>query len=137
MDPLDVLHHLSNVMTVHEWQEFKATEDYMWMMARIEGYKGAHMKRLAEAGKKRRTEAWVIALEMAHSIVSQELDELGLEVPEEQRTVSIQTLAERLLMEQDLTPPTFTAWTDCATCGRVPVPKEVEPVTPNCPWCQL
>jgi hypothetical protein len=137
MDPLSVVNHLSNVLTVSEWQAFQLTEDYLWLMARIEGFKGAHMEKLVEAGKRRRQEAWGISLEMADSIVMQELKELGLDVPEEQRKVSVQALAEKLMMEQNLTPPTFTSWSDCVTCGRVPVPEKTEDSTHHCPWCQL
>lgn len=135
MDPLSVIHHLQNVLTVHEWQAFKETEEYLWYMARINGYRGAHMDRLVEAGRRRRSEAWAIAQEMAESVLEQEARELGLvlEPPERERVA--QRMAERLLIEQHITPPTFTAWADCASCGRVAVPQGVQSVTANCPWC--
>lgn len=137
MDTLGVLNHLSNVMTVDEWQQFKDTDDYLWMMARVEGYRGASMKKLSEAGTKRRAAAWEIAKEMAHSIIQAEIAELPLEIEDEQVQGLIDRLAEKLMVEQNLTPPTFTAWTDCSTCGRVPVPVGTDATTPNCPWCQV
>ena len=135
MDTLAVLNHLSNVLTVQEWQAFKETDDYLWMMARIEGYKGAHMQQLIDAGKRRRDEAWEIAKDMARNVVAMEVAELPIEIsPEGQERMAIAT-AERLLMQQHITPPTFTAWCDCATCGRVPVPEGTSAETNNCAWC--
>lgn len=135
MDALSVIHHLQNVLTVHEWQAFKETEEYLWYMARIHGYRGAHMDKLVEAGKRRRSEAWEIAQEMAENVLAQEVSELGLRVSPEQKISGVNRMAERLLMEQNLTPPTFTCWSDCATCGRVPVPQGFDLTTINCPWC--
>jgi hypothetical protein len=135
MDALSVLNHLSNVLTVEEWQAFKETEDYLWMMARVEGYKGAHMQQLIDAGKRRRSEAWEIALDMARNVVSIESEELPIALSDDAKERLIVHSAERLLMDQNLTPPTFTAWTDCATCGRVPVPANTPSETPHCAWC--
>lgn len=137
MDQLGVLNHLSGVMTVDEWGDFKQTDDYLWMMAKIEGYRGKTMAKLVAAGQRRRSEAWVIAQEMATNIITKEIEELPLEINNEQVQALIVGLAEKLLCEQNISPPTFVNWADCQTCGRVPVPKGVEAVTPNCPWCNL
>ena len=137
MDTLGVLNHLSNVMTIEEWQQFKDTEEYLWMMARVEGYRGASMKKLSEAGTRQRAEAWEIARDMANSIIKAEIAELPLDIEDTQVQVLIERLAEKLMVEQNLTPPTFTSWSDCSTCGRVPVPDGTEALTPNCPWCQV
>lgn len=135
MDPLGVLNHLSGVMTVEQWQQFKATDEYLWMMARAEGYRGNAMRKLAKAGSKRRAEAWEVAQEIATNIIRAEIAELPLEITDEQAQVLVTRLAEKLMVEQNYTPPTFTAWADCQTCGRVPVPPDTEKATPNCPWC--
>lgn len=137
MDALGVLNHLSGIMTPEEWAEFRDSEEGLWMRARVEGYRGAAMQKLVEAGKRRRSEAWEIALDMANNIISAEAEEIPLVLEDEQRTQLVTRLAEKLLCEQNVTPPTFTAWTDCATCDRVPVPEGTDLVTPNCPWCSL
>ena len=135
MDTLGVLNHLSGVMTIEEWQEFKASDDYLWMMARVEGYRGNAMKKLAKAGSVRRSEAWKVAQEIATNIIRAEIAELPLEIGDEQVQVLVTKLAEKMMCEQNYTPPTFTAWTECQTCGKVPVPAGTETETPNCPWC--
>lgn len=137
MDALRNLNHLSSVLTVEEWQVFKTTEDYLWMMAHAQQFKGQEMDELVKRGAKRREEAWTIALEMADSIISEEVKEVSMDVTEEQRRHLATSLAEKLLVEQNLTPPTFTAWCDCETCGRVPCPKDTPALTPNCPWCMV
>ena len=137
MDTLRAIEHLSAVLTVEEWQAFKETDDYLWMMASAEKYRGNSMDELIRRGVKRRTEAWEIALDMAKNILEREVAELAIDVPEEQMTKSRIALAEKLLIEQNLTPPTFTAWCDCDSCGRVPVPEGTPGVTPNCPWCMI
>lgn len=137
MDSLGVLDHLSGIMTVEEWQAFKATDEYLWLSARVEGYRGNAMKKLAKAGKKRRAEAWLVAKDMAANIIQAEIAELPLEIGDEQAQLLITRLAEKLMVEQNYTPPSFTAWADCQTCGRVPVPPETEATTPNCPWCMI
>ena len=137
MDQLGVLNHLSGLLTVSEWADFKQTDDYLWMVARVEGYRGKNMAKLVAAGQRRRSEAWVIAQDMAKNIISKEIEELPLEIDNEQVQVLIIGLAEKLLCEQNISPPTFTNWTDCQSCGRVPVPTGVEAVTTNCPWCNL
>lgn len=136
MEPLAVLKHLSNVLTTHEWQAFKGTEDYLWLVSRAEGYKGAAWEQLVKEGTQRRQEAWAIAVDMARSIIEQEVAELGVDTPEEQKQGLMIRLAERLLIEQDLTPATFTAWTDCDYCGRVPVPEGTAETVAVCPWCE-
>lgn len=135
MDPLSVLNHLSKVLTVHEWAAFKETEDYLWMVARADNYKGPAMRQLVEQGNKRRQECWEWALSMASDIVTSEVAELGLDVPEEQRAKVVERMAEKLMIEQDLTPPSFTSWTVCDECGKVPVPVGFDEACPNCPWC--
>ena len=135
MDTLRALEHLSNVLTVDEWREFKATDEYLWMVARTQGYRGGAMEELVARGTKRREEAWGIALDMARSIVEDDLRELSIDIPEENKRVAIKGLAEKLLVEQDIVPPTYTAWADCEQCGRVPVPEESEEVMASCPWC--
>ncbi len=137
MDTLGVLNHLSNVMTIEEWRAFKESDDYMWMQARVEGYRGASMDKLIAAGKKRREEAWAIALDMAANIIKAEREELPIDVPEEQAAVLVQRLAEKLMCEQSLIPPRFTKLVECASCGPVHAPEDTESKTPNCPWCQL
>jgi len=137
MDTLGVLNHLAGVMTIDQWQAFKATDDYLWMMAKVEGYRGASMKKLTRAGKKRRAEAWVIAQDMARSIIRAEMEELELVMPDEQVQTLIVRLAEKLMCEQNFTPPTFTEWAECETCGKVPVPPGTDNKTPNCPWCMI
>lgn len=135
MDTLRALEHLSNVLTVSEWAEFKATDDYLWMVARSQGYRGPAMEELVAKGVKRRTEAWAIAMDMARSIIEQDLVEVSANVPEENKAVAIKQLAEKLLVEQDIVPPTYTAWSDCDQCGRVPVPEGSEEILAICPWC--
>lgn len=135
MDPLGVLNHLSGVMTPEMWQAFKATDDYLWLMARAEGYRGNAMKKLARAGRRRRAEAWEVAKGIATNIIQAEIAELPLEITDEQAQMLVIRLAEKLMCEQNYTPPTFTAWAECETCGRVPVPPDTETKTPNCPWC--
>jgi|694.fasta_scaffold05059_24 hypothetical protein len=135
MDTLRALNHLSNVLTVDEWAAFKSTDEYHWMVARTNGYRGSSMEELMKRGSGRRREAWSIALEMAESIVADDLRELAANVPDEQRQRTTERLAEKLMVEQGLTPPTFTAWCDCDSCGRVPAPAGTPDSTPNCPWC--
>jgi hypothetical protein len=137
MDTLGVLNHLSGVMTTKEWSEFKGTEDYLWMQARVEGYRGTHMGKLIEAGKRRREEAWVIALDMAQNIIRAEMEEIPVDVPEQQEKILVDRLAEKLMCEQGLVPPRFTKLVECQTCGPVHAPEDAEPLMPNCPWCQL
>lgn len=137
MDSLGVLNHLSGVMSIEEWQEFKATEEYLWMTARVEGYRGNAMKKLAKAGAKRRAEAWIVAQEIATNIMGAEVKEMNLELPEEQVQALTIKLAEKLMCEQNFTPPTFTDWALCETCGKVPVPPGTDNKTPNCPWCMI
>ena len=136
MEPLAVLKHLSNVLTTQEWQAFKCTEDYLWLTARADGYKGKAWEQLVKEGTERRREAWLIATDMAESIIAQEIAELGVDTPEEHRKQLILRLAEQLMVEQDLTPATFTAWTDCEYCGRVPVPEGTAEIVTVCPWCE-
>lgn len=135
MDPAKVLDHLSNVLTVDEWREFTQTEDYLWMCARAEKYQGKAMDELVKRGTKKRQEAWKIALEMAESIVREDLKESSVNIPEEQRRRVEQQLAEHLLVEQDITPPTYRFWADCAQCGRVLVPEQGDEILASCPWC--
>jgi hypothetical protein len=135
VDTLRALEHLSNVLTVDEWQRFKSTDEYLWMVARTERYRGPAMEELVRKGTKRREEAWAIALDMARSIIEQDLREVSADVPEEARRAAIKGLAEKLLVEQDIVPPTYTAWCDCVQCGRVPVPEESDEVMAACPWC--
>lgn len=137
MDALRSLEHLSSVLTVEEWQAFKSTDDYLWMLAHTRKFHGKEMDELVKRGTQKRKEAWEIALEMAQSITDAEIKELGVEVMDEQRNMLITQMAEKLLVEQNLTPPTFTAWCDCDTCGRVPCPEGTEEITTNCPWCSL
>ena len=137
MDTLDVWRHLSGVMTAEEWAEFRDSEDGLWLKARIEGFKGASMKRLVEAGKRRRAEAWEIASDMARNIINAEIEEMELEVPEENRALLIERLAEKLLCEQSIIPPRFTKLVQCETCGPVHAPAETDDVTPKCPWCEI
>lgn len=135
MDTLRALEHLSNVLTVDEWQRFKATDEYLWMVARTQGYRGPAMEELVAKGVKRREEAWTIALDMARSIIEKDLKDLSYNAPEENKKLAIKQLAEKLLVEQDIVPPTYTAWADCEQCGRVPVPEEQDEVMARCPWC--
>jgi hypothetical protein len=135
VDTLRALEHLSNVLTVDEWQEFKRTDDYLWMVSRVNGYRGSSMDELVRRGMKRREEAWQIANEMAESIVSSDLADVAINVPEEGKRMVVRKLAEKLLVEQDVIPLTYTAWADCDVCGRVPVPEGSEEVVSNCPWC--
>jgi len=135
VDTLRALEHLSNVLTTDEWSQFKSTDEYLWMIARTQGYRGPAMEELVAKGTKRRAEAWEIALEMAQSITDQELAELSLFIPEENKRMAIRQLAEKLLVEQDTVPPTFTAWADCDQCGRVPVPEGSDETLAVCPWC--
>lgn len=135
MDTLRVLQHLSNVLTVEEWQEFKSTDDYLWMVARTQGYRGLAMEELVQKGTKRREEAWAIALDMAKVIIEEDLKDISVNVPEQNKRESIKQLAEKLLVEQDIVPPSYTAWADCEQCGRVPVPEEQDEVMAICPWC--
>lgn len=135
MDALRVLEHLSNVLTVAEWAEFKSTDDYLWMCARSQGYRGPAMDKLVAKGTKRRAEAWAIAMDMAKSVIEQDLAELSANVPEENKQAAIKELAEQLLVEQDITPPTYTQWSDCNQCGRVPVPQGSDEILARCPWC--
>lgn len=132
-----MLNHLSNVLTVEEWQLFKATDDYLWMAARAQGYSGKEMDELVKRGAVRRDEAWKIALEIAESVIAQDMAEVAANVTEEQKRQVVVSMAEKLLMEQNITPPTFTAWADCDSCGRVLVHEGTPESTPNCPWCML
>lgn len=135
MDTLRALEHLSNVLTVDEWREFTQTDEYLWMVARTEGYRGKAMEELVRRGSKRRQEAWLLALDMARSIVIEDLRDSSSHLPSEQVRRVEQTLAEHLLVEQDIIPPTYTAWSDCQQCGKVPVPEGSSDVLPVCPWC--
>jgi len=135
VDTLRALEHLSNVLTTDEWSQFKSTDEYLWMIARTQGYRGPAMEELVAKGTKRRAEAWEIALEMAQSITDQELAELSLFIPEENKRMAIRQLAEKLLVEQDTVPPTFTAWADYDHGGRVPVPEGSDETLAVCPWC--
>lgn len=135
MDTLRALEHLSNVLTVEEWREFKATDEYLWMVARTQGYRGPAMEELVAKGTKRRTDAWDVALDMARSIIEQDLVDASAHLPDEQKKGVVRQLAEKLLVEQDIVPPTFTAWSDCQQCGRVPVPEESDEIMAVCPWC--
>jgi hypothetical protein len=137
MDALEVLNHLSGVMTADEWREFKESEDGLWLRARVEGFKGASMKKLIDAGKRRRSEAWEVASEMARNIINAEIEELGLDIPDEQRAVLVERLGEKLMCEQSIVPPRFTKLVTCSTCGPVHAPEDTETQTPNCPWCSL
>lgn len=135
MDALRALTHLSNVLTVDEWAAFKNTDEYHWMVARTEGYRGSSMTELIKRGAARRAEAWAIAHEMANSIVREEMAELTVNVPEEQMQRTVNAMAEKLMMDQDLTPPSFTAFCECQECGPVACPEGTPKITPNCPWC--
>ena len=135
MDALRTLNHLSCVLTVEEWQSFKETEEYLWIMAHAQKFRGHEMDELVKRGTKRREEAWKIALDMADSIISQEVQEVSFPITEEQRGHLVTACAEKLLVEQNITPPTFTAWTDCDECGRVPCHSGSPASSPNCPWC--
>lgn len=137
MDTLGVLNHLSGVMTPEEWREFRESDDGLWMRARVEGYRGASMQRLVEAGKRRRAEAWEIALDMSKNIIATELEEIPVDVPEDQVGVLIERLAEKLMCEQSVVPPRFTKLVQCKTCGPVHAPEDTDLVTPNCPWCEI
>jgi hypothetical protein len=123
------------VLTVEEWSEFRKTDEYLWMVTRTEGYRGKAMDELIKRGTKRREEAWKIALDMAESIVASDLAEAAMNVPEEGRRMAVRQLAEKLLVEQDTIPLTYTAWSDCQQCGRVPVPEGSDEVLAICPWC--
>lgn len=135
MDTLRALEHLSNVLTVEEWREFKSTDEYLWMVARTQGYRGPAMEELVAKGTRRRSEAWDVAMDMARSIIEDELRDISSYVPEENKRQSIKQLAEKLLVEQDIVPPTYTAWADCNQCGRVPVLEGSDEVLAICPWC--
>lgn len=137
MDPLGVLNHLSGIMTREQWEAFKESDDGLWLQARVEGYRGTAMKKLVEAGKKRRAEAWAVAMDMASNIIRVEVEELKLDIPEEQIAVVTQRLAEKLMCEQSIVPPRFTKLVQCKTCGPVHAPEDTELVTPNCPWCLI
>ena len=137
MDSLEVWRHLSGVMTAEQWQEFRDSDDGMWLRARIEGFKGASMKKLIEAGKRRRAEAWEVASDMARNIITAEIEEMKLDVPEDTKAVLIERLAEKLMCEQSIIPPRYTKLVQCKTCGPVHAPEETELVTPNCPWCEI
>lgn len=135
MDALKLIEHLSNVLTVEEYQAWKESDDYLWMMARYEGYRGAHMDKLVQAGRRRRSEAWAIAQDMARAVLESDAAEMGLNLDSDRKAKLIQSTAEKLLIEQSITPPTFVAWADCETCGRVAVPPGLEKTIINCPWC--
>jgi hypothetical protein len=137
MDALEELNRMSGLMTAEQWQEFKESDDGLWLRARVEGFKGTSMNKLIEAGKRRRAEAWEIAFDMARNIVNAEVQELKLEIPEEQQRVLGERLAEKLCCEQSIIPPRFSKLVTCSTCGPVHAPEDTETETPNCPWCQL
>jgi hypothetical protein len=131
-DALGRIKNLENFMELNHYLAFRETEDYLWLKLRASGYEDPEAwATLIELGSKRRAEAWQIAKEMATSILS---DQRGVERGNFDSVV--EKLAEKLLVEQDLVPPTFTEWTECESCGRMPVPKRFEKThSPNCPWC--
>lgn len=135
MHPAKVLEHLSNVLTVDEWREFTQTEDYLWMCARADGYQGSAMDELVKRGTRRREAAWAVALDVARSVVAQEMEAAGCSIPSEHVRKAEEILAEKLMVEQDITPPTFKFWADCCQCGRVPVPEKSDEILACCPWC--
>lgn len=136
MDTLRALEHLSNVLTVEEWSEFRKTDDYLWMITRTKGYRGEAMDELIKRGTRRREEAWKVALDVAESVVISDLAEIGVVVPEDAQRQAIRRQAEKLLVEQDIIPLSYTAWADCNQCGRVPVLEGSDAVLAICPWCE-
>lgn len=131
-DALARIKNLENFMELNHYLAFRETEDYLWLKLRASGYEDPEAwAALIELGSKRRAEAWQIAKEMATSILS---DQRGVERSDFDSVV--QRLAEKLLVEQDICPPTFNKWTECETCGRMPVPESFKfEQSPNCPWC--
>lgn len=137
MDALAAWKHLSGYLTADEWQDFANSDDGLWLRARVEGFKGLGMRRLVDAGKKRRAQAWDIARDMATNIIGAEIEELELDVPPENKSVLIERLAEKLMCEQSIIPPRFSKLVQCESCGPVHAPEDTDPVTPNCPWCEV
>lgn len=136
-DALGRIKNLENFMELNHYLAFRETEDYLWLKLRASGYEDPEAwATLIELGSKRRTEAWQIAKEIAANVLRAEWDGIGSQYSEEDLGRVSERLAEQLMVEQNLTPPTFTDWTECESCGRMPVPPRFQKThSPNCPWC--
>lgn len=136
-DALDRLSALEKALTVSEYMQFKETDQYLWLKLRATGYDDDKLwSKVIERGTARRQEAWTIAREMARSILLDEVKGLSVDVDEDKLSTAVDAFAEQLLVQQDIVPPTFTKWTECETCGRMPVPEKFSLTSsPHCPWC--
>jgi hypothetical protein len=134
---LESIKNLENFMELNSYLMFRQTEDYLWLKLRATGYTDPEAwATLIELGSKRRAEAWQIAQEMATSILKDQWDSRGHEYQQSDLDSVVRKLAEKLLVEQDICPPTFNKWCECETCGRMPVPERFQAEqSANCPWC--
>lgn len=136
-DALRAIKNLERRMTLAEYMEFRTQDEFLWLQLRATGYEDPEAwAQVIERGTNRRAEAWTIAKEMATSIMRDEWDARGHEYRQSDLDAVAERLAEQLMVEQHITPPTFTKWIECETCGRMPVPERVqEQHAANCPWC--
>jgi hypothetical protein len=136
-DALERLQKLERYMELNDFLLFREHDEYLWLKLRASGYRDAEAwKKLIARGTHRREEAWQIAREMARSILGREWQALGVEAESRDLAAVSDQFAEQLMVEQDIVPPTFTEWTQCESCGRMPVPQRFgKQQSPNCPWC--
>ena len=135
MDALTKLHFASRYMTSNQWENYIQSEEYMWARARIEGYKGAYMDKLVAAGNRKVSEAWAVASDIADKVVSEELMSMPSEIKRPAREPLVRELAEQLLREQSMVPPTYRKKIVCDNCGPIMAPESYDEQTSSCPWC--
>ena len=104
-------------MTRAQWKEFKSSAAYAKFRLMEQGKTkelwDLEMREMTQA----RDEAWTIALEMAESIVLGEAKDVPFPIQSETLAKLKETLAEKLLLEQHLVPPTYTHTIECEQCG--------------------
>lgn len=122
-------------MTRAEWERFKATQGYKKLMLYAQGKRREVEEMELEEMRKAAEEAWGIALEMATSILSDEVQAASALPSPDVLEALKRTLAERLLLEQGYLPPTYIHIVSCTQCGQV-VSNRAEPkIVDQCFLC--
>lgn len=131
-----VLDHHQRWMSREQWREFKTTESYQKFRLMAEG----RMKELEvweiEEMKKAAAEAWVLALDVARNVLSDEVVEASVKIEPELFQKLQESLAEKLLLEQSYLPPTYKYTVLCEQCGSAPAKKAEPKVVPSCVLCE-
>lgn len=131
-----VLEHHRRWMSREQWHEFKTTEAYMKFKMLAEGRKKELEVWEIDEMKKAAAEAWVLALDVARNVISDEAVEASIKVEPELFARLQESLAEKLLLEQSYLPPTYKYTVLCEECGEAPAKKAEPKIVPSCVLCE-